>query len=189
MPAVSILSVHSISLSSVTSSEMIACFLVITLDAEDLNLFGQVLAHERGHNAGLDHVSEPPCNLMSLSGGGGCIDAAQCSAFMAKADAVGGSCACLADQLLDPPQPNGISCSDGSGAGLCSGGMCGDVSSLAGVRLLASGGSEDPDTAAPDDLIEMSAISGGWAELGPIGSEVHALAFAVDLGPEQVAYY
>ena len=154
-------------------------FVVITLDAEDLHLFGQVLAHERGHNAGLIHVSEPPCNLMSPASGGGCIDTSQCNAFVAKADSVGGSCACLADQLLDPPQPNGISCSDVFGTGLCSGGMCGDMISLAGVRLLASGGSEDPDTGAPDDLIEMSAVSGGWGELGAIGSEVNGLAFAV----------
>ena len=148
--------------------------LVVGLEADENQFLPEVIAHERGHNAGLDHVSNNPCELMSASNGGGCLSTSECNAFISKADSSGGTCNCLANILGDPPEPLGQSC--GSGL-VCSQGVCGQASGLYGVRLLASAGVDGTPGEAPNDFIEQSAVTGGWSTLGSDGPTISGLAY------------
>ena len=69
-------------------------WLVVTLDAYDGGNLSHALAHERGHNACLSHVNVEECQLMRPGGGGGCLDAIECTNFQAGRNASGGSCSC-----------------------------------------------------------------------------------------------
>jgi DNA-binding beta-propeller fold protein YncE len=48
--------------------------------------------------------------------------------------------------------------------------LCGEVGSDASVQLMAAGGPEAAEGAATDDALLISGLSGGWANLGPIGA-------------------
>lgn len=148
-------------------------FLVVALDAEDQQRLAAVMAHERGHNAGLTHVSSNDCQLMRAGNGGGCLTAAECSSYLAKADTSGGVCACLDDAIGGPPQPDGTAC--GAGA-VCSGGACGPKAGLAGAALVAAGGAGASAGEATDDLLPVSAFTGDWTSAGAIGAVVTGVA-------------
>jgi hypothetical protein len=115
---------------------------------------------------------------MSSLGGGGCLPAADCTAIRTKAASSGGACECLGDAVGELPAADGSVCTDTSGCGLCSGGLCGACLGVAGTRLFAAAGLESDDAAVPDDLVLVSALSGGRrATLAPLGSAVGGLSY------------
>lgn len=158
-------------------------YLIVTLDADDSGVLGLVIAHERGHNACLDHVSADPCELMQGSVAGGCLSASECDSFRDARTSSGDSCACHADvpSGSDPePIEDAIPCSDGGGSGVCSGGSCDAASGDAGVALLAAGGPESESGATPDDALKLSGLPGGWSDIGDLGSTLRGLAYDPD---------
>jgi len=152
-------------------------FLVVAFDAESSGKLGSVIGHERGHNAGLNHVSANDCQLMRAGNGGGCLTVSECNAYLAKADSTGSICACLDDTVGDPPLADGTSCGTGL---VCSGGACDDESGLAGSSLLAAGGAGAYTGETPDDFLPVSALTGGWSDGGAIGAEVTGVAVDED---------
>jgi hypothetical protein len=159
---------------------------VVSLDAEDGDILPLVIAHERGHNAGLFHVGSDPCELMAGARGGGCLAVSECQSFITKADSSGGTCSCLGDAVGDPPIADATACTDDFGSGLCSGGVCGETNGPADTRLLAAAGTENPDTAATDDALHQSPLAGGWETLGAIGAAAAATGLAYDPGRDVV---
>jgi hypothetical protein len=154
--------------------------LIVGLEADDDGFLSSVVAHERGHNAGLGHVSGNPCNLMSGSGGGGCLSVSECASFIGKADTTGGTCSCLNDTLGGAPDPIWSACSDASGCGRCSGGLCGACVGDNGTRLAVAGGVGAASGQTTDDGLDQSASTGDWDDLGAIGAVVTGLAYDVD---------
>ncbi|MGI9433015.1 MAG: hypothetical protein ACR2PQ_12415, partial [Myxococcota bacterium] len=61
-----------------------------------------------------------------------------------------------------------------------SGGLCDEVTSDVAVQLLAAAGAENLTNATPDDSLLLSGRTGGWNDLGAIGSntEPRGLAYA-----------
>jgi hypothetical protein len=160
-------------------------FMVVTLDAADIGLLGMVIAHERGHNACLSHVSNDPCELMQSSAGGGCLSAAECAILADARTTTGDACACHVDGAPGAdtaPEEDGLVCADGGGAGVCSGGVCGPDWSDAGVGLLAAGGTESSSGGATDDALQLSGLPGGWNELGALGATIRGLTYDPDAG-------
>ena len=51
-------------------------------------------------------------------------------------------------------------------AGFCSGGICGQVSSDAGIQLLSAGGPEAPVGGVTNDPLRLSGLTGGWTDRG-----------------------
>jgi hypothetical protein len=153
--------------------------LVVGLEADDNGFLSVVMAHERGHNGGLSHVSANPCELMSASSGGGCLSVSECNSFIADADTTSGTCECLDDTLGNPPTAVGTACTDpvGGGAGICNGGGCGPSTAEAGSRLLSSGGTGAASGNSPNALLEMSTITGDWDSTGAFGVEINGLAY------------
>ncbi len=102
--------------------------LAIALDAS-ASIRGVVIAHERGHNAGLTHREDESCALMFPSAGSthGCLNASECTSIR-NLGSPGGACPCHGASVGDPPL-DGATCDDGDGctqtdtcqAGLCSG--------------------------------------------------------------------
>ncbi|MCA9509284.1 MAG: hypothetical protein KC560_01180, partial [Myxococcales bacterium] len=155
-------------------------WLVVTMDASDSGLLGGVVAHERGHNACLVHVNVDECQIMRPAAGGACLSAGECANFQAGRTTTGGTCTCHDD--ASPPAADGATCS-GVAGGVCSGAICGDPMSDAGVALLASGGPEGGSGAAADDALALSGATGGWDVLGALGTGgeiVTGLAYARD---------
>jgi hypothetical protein len=153
--------------------------LVVGLEADDNQFLPAAMAHERGHNAGLGHVTANPCELMAASSGGGCLSVSECNAFIADADGTSGTCECLDDTLGGPPVSVGTACTDpiGGGAGICNGGGCGPSTGPAGSRLLASGGTGAAFGNSPSTLLEMSTLTGDWDSTGAFGAEIGGLAY------------
>ncbi len=145
--------------------------LIVTMEAHEVyDVLGETLAHERGHNSCLPHVAATEqCLLMTSSAGGGCLTASDCTAFDNGRNNSGGTCAC--HDGLGGTEDDGTGCLERGVAGLCSGGLCGEVGSDASVQLMAAGGPESAVGATPDDALLLSGASGGWANLGPIGSD------------------
>lgn len=60
-------------------------WMAVTVDALDSKIFPAVIAHERGHNACLGHVSANACQIMQATvtspGNGGCFTSTECSNF------------------------------------------------------------------------------------------------------------
>jgi hypothetical protein len=154
--------------------------LIVTMDAEDSGVLGLVIAHERGHNACLTHVSDDPCRLMRSSVGGGCVSTSECDAFTDARQSTGGSCACHADSPAYTALDDGDACVDGAITGVCSGGLCGDTGGSAGTRLLAAGGPGLVEGEVTDDLLLTSGLTGGWSESGAFGGTVRGLAYDAD---------
>jgi hypothetical protein len=144
--------------------------LIVTMEAHEVyDALGKTLAHERGHNSCLSHLAPgEPCLLMTSSVGGGCLTASGCTAFDNGRNNSGGSCAC--HDGSGGTEGDGSACTEAAVTGLCSGGMCGEVGSDASVQLMAAGGPESAEDAATDDALLISGLSGGWVNLGPIGS-------------------
>ncbi len=157
-------------------------WMVVTLDAQSFHSFARTTAHERGHNACLLHLDTTECQLMRSSAGGHCVDAGQCSNLQAGRTTSGGSCAC--HDGVGGIEADGSSCSEVAG-GLCSGGLCGDPAGDAGIQLLASGGPGSAGTEPGDDPLRLSALPGGWIDLGDFGASSQVpsgLAHAHDEG-------
>lgn len=155
--------------------------LVVSLDALEGGAFAQTLVHERGHNACLTHVAANPCQVMQSATGGGCLSAAECGHYRDAGNATGGACECQTDALATVA--DGSACSEVA-SGRCSGGVCGAAGSDASVVLLAAGGLESVDTAATDDPLRMSGLSGGWTDLGAFSgaTQMLGLEYAPDRG-------
>jgi len=152
---------------------------VVTLGALDRDLFGTTLAHERGHNTGLDHVPNP-CDLMRALAGGSCMPAADCTIFRNAATSTSvESCVCFADATSK--RADGDACDDGF-AGICSGGVCGPIGESASAGLVAA---VDPSGGVFfDDLASGSGLTGDW-QLDAIfggGAIPNGLAYAADRG-------
>jgi hypothetical protein len=154
--------------------------LVVTLDARDMGVLGVTIAHERGHNACLGHLSENPCQLMQGVVSGGCLSAAECAAYGTARQGVGGTCACHAGITQGTPEPDATACNDGPISGLCSGGVCGVATGDAGAELVAWGGIGAPAGAVSEDPLRVSALPGGWSALGAASATIRGLAYDAD---------
>ena len=144
--------------------------LIVTMEAHEIyDVLGETLAHERGHNSCLSHVTPgEQCLLMSPSAGGGCVTASDCTAFDNGRNNSGGTCAC--HDGSGGTEDDGDACVGRSVTGLCSGGLCGQEGSDASVRLMAAGGPESAVGAVTDDALILSGLPGGWVNLGAIGA-------------------
>ncbi len=151
--------------------------LLVGFEAEATSFLPTIMAHERGHNGGLNHVAVNPCELMSASNGGGCLSVSACNSFISDADSSGGSCECLDDTLGSPPVALGTACTDPSGSGVCSGGVCGDSNDVAGARIIAAAGVGSATGQTTDDTLVQAGASNDWDPLGVIGVEVTGLAY------------
>ncbi len=101
--------------------------MVVALDTPP-ELLGLTLAHERGHNAGLNHRDES-CALMAsgIMDGNGCLNEAECSTYrqLDRPPWSGGECGCHGDLPGQPVEPDGTSCVEDGVAGIChSDGFC-----------------------------------------------------------------
>jgi hypothetical protein len=153
---------------------------VVSLESEPTKRLPSVIAHERGHNAGLSHVTGSECNLMDASAGGACLSVSECQSMVNKADTTSGSCACLADTVGNPQLADGEVCTDSFGNGVCSGALCGESGGPADTRLLLAAGAGSVTGATPDDAMGQSPITGGWETLGAIGSGIAPTGLAYD---------
>jgi hypothetical protein len=171
-----------------------ASFLVVALEAEDASFFPSLIAHERGHNTGLVHVANNPCELMAASSGGGCLSTPECQAYAADGDSAGNPCPCLDDVLTNPPVADGEICTDVVlGPGRCSGALCRSDAEGGGTLLLAAGGlTQNAFTSAEDgvrdDAFSQSAVTGNWTVVTqPIaGGDVEITGLAYDAGRDVV---
>lgn len=161
-------------------------WMYVTVESFDDGTLASVIAHERGHNACLQHVSTPKCALMQSTvftpGLGGCLSPTECTNLRnARTETSSGEfCTCHDD--FGSPLADGAIC-DASG-GVCSGGCCGSIAGDAGVLLLAAA---DPGDAglAPEDALRISAYTGDWTNLGqisPSADDVRGMAYAYDAG-------
>ena len=154
--------------------------LVVTLDADDSGVLGAVVAHERGHNACLQHVANNECELMQAIVGGGCLSAGECTNFGTARQTTGGSCACHAGTTQGTADPDATSCTDGPITGLCSGGVCGETPGVAGVELIACAGPGAASGETADDPLRLSSLTGGWEDLADLGVTLKALDYDPD---------
>jgi hypothetical protein len=159
---------------------------IVSIESDASNRLPAVIAHERGHNAGLPHASGSACNLMDGTAGGGCLSVSECQAFITKADSTGGSCACLADTVGDPQLADGSVCTDSFGSGLCSGAVCGESGGPADTRLLLAAGAGSASGETTDDAVGQSPLTGGWETLGAIGTGIAPTGLAYDASRDVV---
>ena len=86
-----------------------------------------LIAHERGHNAGLSHRDDDLCNIMSGAGlstaDGGCLNVVECDAFR-DLGSNDGTCDCMGPSVGDPPLPDAMVCSADGEIGYCKTGLC-----------------------------------------------------------------
>jgi len=153
--------------------------LVVSLDALADGSLAQTLAHERGHNACLTHVSANPCQLMRAATGGGCIDAAECGHLRDAGNAAGGLCPCQNDALATAKEFGACS-DDAVTGGQCSGGVCGEAGSDASLSMLVSGGTASITGDVPDARLHVAGVTGGWTDLGATsgGVELTGMEYA-----------
>jgi hypothetical protein len=148
--------------------------LIVTMDAYDSGVLGLTIAHERGHNACLFHANVNICDLMRSQVNGGCLSSAECTEYGYARTKTNGTCVCHKNS--GAPKVNGVACTDGSISGVCSGGVCGDTPGDASVELFAAGGRGAASGATVDDPLLVSAVPGGWEDLGGFGSVIKGLA-------------
>ncbi len=162
-------------------------WLYVTVEAYDDGTLAAVIAHERGHNSCLQHVSQSECQLMAATvltpGLAGCLTASECSnfGFGRTTSSSGLTCDCHDD--VAGIVADGDLCSEVAG-GVCSGGLCGVSSGDAGVELLAAASLGDI-SGPPEDAIRIAALAGNWSDLGQISAtaqDVRGLAYASDSG-------
>lgn len=161
-------------------------YAMVTVDAFELEVLPVVLAHERGHNSCLNHVSAAGCQIMRGSilqpGNGSCLSASECSAYRngRTTTTSGLECTCHISQgVLEADQ---ATCTEVA-SGVCSGGICADSSGDAGVRLMASAHPGSATGTETDDALVVSALTANWSEIGQIlstGEDVEGLAYAHD---------
>lgn len=153
---------------------------VVTLGALERDLLAATIAHERGHNAGLDHTTPNECDIMQPMAGGSCLPAADCVDYRLVATRNEGTCPCFAD--ASSKLADGAACADGPLVGICSGGVCGDSNGEASAVLV---GAVDPlGGIVFAELATGSGLTGDWqleATLGS-GAIVNGLAYAADRG-------
>jgi hypothetical protein len=142
-----------------------------------------VLAHERGHNSCLQHVSANDCQLMQGSvvapGLGGCLSASECSAFRDGRTQTASGLECVCHAASGGALPDGSLCAAPNG--ICSGGRCGSFAGDAGVALIAAAEPGEAGLSGPEEALRLSGLTGDWASLGqidPSGAAVRALAWA-----------
>lgn len=155
--------------------------LVIDIAADtDFRVFANTLAHERGHNSCLMHVSENRCQLMQGVSGGDCVSASECDEFREERTSTGGTCACHSASAVI--EEDGKACNQVGISGICSGGVCAETGSDASVTLIASAGTAAPAGDSFDDPLIMSGITGGWTDRGEFSSGFtpQGLAYADD---------
>lgn len=163
-------------------------WMYVTVESFDSGTLASVIAHERGHNACLQHVAAAKCQLMQATvftpGLGGCLSASECSNYeAARTETTSGeTCECL-DDTPGVIRPDGEVCTEVAG-GVCSGGRCGSITEEAGVALIAAADPGDL-SGPPDDALRVSALTGDWSVLGVFSGasdDVRALAYAHDSG-------
>jgi hypothetical protein len=159
---------------------------VVSMESDPSKRLPAAIAHERGHNAGLPHLGSSECNLMFPSAGGGCLTVSECQAFINKADSSGGSCTCQDDTLGDPQLADGSACTDDFGSGQCSGAVCAESGGPGGVRLLLAAGAGSAASETTDDAFGQSPLTGGWEDLGAIGSDIAPTGLAYEPGRDVV---
>ena len=176
----------------------------IALDAAT-SIRGVVIAHERGHNAGLAHRSNESCALMFATAASthGCLTASECTSIR-NLGSPGGACPCHGASVGDPPL-DGASCDDGDGCtqtdtcqdGLCSGAnplVCTPLDPCHDAGLCDSGTGLCSDPAKPDGTLcddGDPATPGGVCHagacaqslpvptVGPLGRGIIAVGLAV----------
>ncbi|MBJ18643.1 MAG: hypothetical protein GY910_18040 [bacterium] len=160
-------------------------WMLVTVDAFGDGTLASVIAHERGHNACLSHITGAPCQLMSdtilTPGLGACLGATECSHYRAGRTELTSGVGCSCHDDISGILADGAICSEGGG-GICSGGLCGGIAGDARVHLLSA---SDPGDLGgpPEDAIRVSGLSGDWANLGQISAtadDLRAMAYAVD---------
>ena len=149
--------------------------LIVTLEADERGVLGLVIAHERGHNACLQHVAANSCELMQNTVNGGCISVSECSDYQAARTSTGSEgCSCHTGG--GAIESDGTICSEAAVTGVCSGGSCGAQQGDAGIQLFAAGGPEAASGAITNDALQISALPGGWTLTGPLGDTLKGLA-------------
>ncbi len=161
-------------------------WMIVTVESYDDEILAAVLAHERGHNACLQHDSAAECQLMQSSvaspGLGGCLLASECSDMQAGRTTTSSGLSCTCQDVSGTSEADGTACAEVA-MGVCSGGLCGDPSGDASVQLLTSAAPGVAAGGAFDDAVLVSALKGEWSTLGAwsVGSdEISALAHATD---------
>ena len=163
-------------------------WMAVTVDSLDAGTLPSVIAHERGHNTCLPHVTAAACQIMQPSvftpGNGGCLAASECTNYRAgRTQASSGlACGCHAD--AGGAVDDGSFCSEVAG-GVCSGGLCGSFAGDAGVRLMAAADPGSSLGGPPEEALAISGLKGDWRTIGAFSStseDVHGLAFARDSG-------
>ncbi|MBK7952414.1 MAG: hypothetical protein IPK00_27585 [Deltaproteobacteria bacterium] len=153
-------------------------FMVVTLDSYEAGLLPLSIAHARGHNACLQHVSTPGCSIMHPStAAGGCMTASECASFGAARQSRFGTCECQAGTFPGTPVADGTMCSSTGQVGWCSGGECGANGDDATVQLVSAGGPGAPSGQIADDALVVSALTGGWVDVGDLGVTIKGLAY------------
>ncbi len=156
---------------------------VVSVEAGDaFDRLAATIAHERGHNACLAHVTGNACQLMLSSGGGSCLGASECDAYVAAAP---GSSAdvCECHSAAGTAASDASACTSEAGpAGLCSGGFCGEVGSDASASLVVAAGPDALEGDASDEWLSMSGLTGGWTVSTAFGSGIEAKGLAYSPG-------
>ena len=162
-------------------------WMIGTVESRDAGTLPVVVAHERGHNACLQHVSAAGCQIMQGSiatpGMGGCMTATECSNFKAGRTTTVSGLECTCYDNGGAFLPDGLVCEETPTPGICSGGLCGPYAGGAGVSLIAAA---DPGTSAggpPEDALLISALKGEWttlAQFNPAADDVRGMAYAFD---------
>ena len=154
--------------------------MIVGREADDSFFLDEVIAHERGHNAGLAHVSSNQCELMRDSSGGGCVTSVECGAFAAQASGTGGVCSCLPDVFGDPPLPPGTACVEEGGFEVCAGGTCEGPAAGAHLHLWIAGGPGAATGVATDTRLLQDMRHGDWVPMGGFGGGVELSGLAYD---------
>lgn len=159
-------------------------WMAVTVDAWDDGTLPAVIAHERGHNACLQHVADAKCQLMQPAvytpGLGGCLAPSECTSFRNARTEISSGLECGCHDDFDAPLDDGSLCD--SQGGVCSGGLCGLVTEDAGAALVVAADAGDA-ALAPEEALRMSTLSGDWTDLGPFSGtldDVRGLAYAHD---------
>lgn len=154
--------------------------LIVGREADDNFFLDEVIAHERGHNAGLGHVSANACELMSDASGGGCLTSLECAAYTSQASGTGGSCACLPDVFGDAPASNGTACLEQGGFEVCSGGTCEGPAVGPHLQLWLAAGPGAANGLVTDERLAQDVRHGSWSATGGFGGGVELSGLAYD---------
>ncbi|MAG30179.1 MAG: hypothetical protein CL908_04695 [Deltaproteobacteria bacterium] len=163
-------------------------WMLATVESFDSGTLAIVVAHERGHNACLEHVSTAECQIMQgtiyTPGLGGCLMAGECTNYRAGRTTTSSGLECGCHDILGGLEPDGTHCSEVAAGGICSGGLCGAYDGGAAVQLVMAADPGLISGGPPDDSLRISALAGDWTNLGPYSggspAQVRAIAYAAD---------